>query len=245
MTQEDLGSASDEYDDEADLENPNLDAIPDDDVGYEFANAGTASTSGSHRGSISQSVVGGRSATRQNSETSSLAQDKETPPSPFTEGSVGYPPNQTAGTSRFKQKESASSWAPSDTLKNDWSHLPSDLQFYLNYFYENVTYLHYSMKLDSSNFLKTLFIDAALKNDALLYAVIGFSAFQRTLHNPEGKIQDFLKYYNQSVSLLLKSLRRSEKRSSSTILAILQLATIEVWVELFTMYQKLIIYRNF
>jgi hypothetical protein len=130
-------------------------------------------------------------------------------------------------------------------MKSDWSHLPSDLQFYLSYFYENVTHLHYSMKLDSSNFLKTLFIDAALKNEALLYAVVGFSAFQRTLHNPEGKIQDFLKYYNQSVSLLLKSLRRSEKRSSSTILAILQLATIEVRVKPFEMYQKLTIYRNF
>ena len=94
--------------------------------------------------------------------------------------------------------------------------------------YENVTYLHYSLKHDSGNFLKTLFIDAVLRNEALLYAVVGFSAFQRTLHNPGGKIQDFLQYYNKAVSLLLKSLKKGEQHSSGTILAILQLATIEV-----------------
>lgn len=71
-------------------------------------------------------------------------------------------------------------------------------------------------------------MDAALRNDALLHAVVGFSAFQRTLHNPTGKIQDFLQYYNKSVSLLLSSLRKGEKRDIGTLLAILQLATIEV-----------------
>jgi hypothetical protein len=85
--------------------------------------------------------------------------------------------------------------------------------------------------MDSGNFLKTRFVEIALKNEALLYGVVGFSAFQRTLHNPEGKIQDFLQYYNQAVSLLLKSLRKGEQRTAGTILAILQLATIEVRTE--------------
>ena len=84
------------------------------------------------------------------------------------------------------------------------------------------------MKMDASNFLKTLFLEFALKNEALLYGVVGFSAFHRTLHNPDGKIQDFLQYYNLSVSVLLKSLRKGEERTTGTILAILQLATIEV-----------------
>jgi len=116
----------------------------------------------------------------------------------------------------------------SDNLRSDWSHLPPDLQFYLEYFYQNLTHLHYSLKFDSGNFLTTRFLDAALRNDALLHAVVGFSAFQRTLHNPDGKINDFLQYYNKAVSLLLNSLRKGERHSNAMILAILQLATIEV-----------------
>lgn len=92
------------------------------------------------------------------------------------------------------------------------------------------------MKIDASDFLKTLFIEIALSNEALLYGVVGFSAFQRTLQNAEGKIEDFLQYYNQAVTLLLKSLRNGEQRTVGTILAILQLATIEEflgdWVNL-------------
>jgi hypothetical protein len=72
------------------------------------------------------------------------------------------------------------------------------------------------------------FLDAALRNEALLNAVVGFSAFQRTLHNPDGKINDFLQYYNKAVSLLLLSLKKGERHSNAMILTILQLATIEV-----------------
>lgn len=90
--------------------------------------------------------------------------------------------------------------------------------------------------MDSGNFLRTRFLDAALRNESLLHAVVGFSAFHRTLHNPEGKIQDFLPYYNKAVSLLLKSLRKNERRDNGTILAILQLATIEVRIYLRDFY---------
>jgi len=76
--------------------------------------------------------------------------------------------------------------------------------------------------------MKTTFIETALQNDALLYALVGFSAFQYTIHNPHGKMQDFLQYYNKAVTLLLKSLKKGEQRTNATILAILQLATIEV-----------------
>lgn len=132
------------------------------------------------------------------------------------------------GSSRLKQKASTSSWGASENMVHNWSHLPADLQFYLNYFFTSVSHVHYSMKMDPSNFLKTHFLEIALKNESLLYGIIGFSAFHRTLHNPEGKIQDFLKYYNLAVSFLLKSLQKGEQRTTGTLLAILQLATIEV-----------------
>lgn len=92
--------------------------------------------------------------------------------------------------------------------------------------------------------MQTQFLDAALGNDALLYAVVGFSAFQRTLHNSEGKIQDFLQYYNKAVSLLLKSLKKGERYSNGTLLAILQLATIEVREERFREHPNLILRRS-
>lgn len=76
--------------------------------------------------------------------------------------------------------------------------------------------------------MRTKLLDIALQNEPLLYAIVGFAAFQRTLHNPNGKIQDFLQYYNKSVSLLLRALKRGDRHSHGTILAMLQLATIEV-----------------
>lgn len=84
------------------------------------------------------------------------------------------------------------------------------------------------MKFDSENFLQTTFLDIAIRHEPLLYAVVGFAAFQRTLHNLDGKIQDFLEYYNKAVSLLLHALKKGERHTNGMILAILQLATIEV-----------------
>jgi len=106
--------------------------------------------------------------------------------------------------------------------------LPQDLQFYLDYFCKNVTHHHYSLNNAAENFIHTQFLDEAFRNDALLHAVVGFSAFQHTLHNPNGEIQDFLQYYNKAVSILLRSLKRGDRRTMGTLLAILQLATIEV-----------------
>lgn len=226
VTRESTGFSSDEYDDEGGPER--LEAIPDGDEGVEDTNDAQSSSKFTvQRGSISHSTGGQKATNRQSSETPSLVQDKGASPTPSTEGSVGYTGYQTAGISR-QRRPGVSSPSDSDTLRTDWSHLPPDLQFYLTYFYENVTHLHYSLKADPGDFLKTLFIDAALRNDALLHAVVGFAAFQRTLHNPDGKIQDFLQYYNKAVSLLLNSLKKGEKHSTGTLLAILQLATIEV-----------------
>jgi hypothetical protein len=155
-----------------------------------------------------------------------LVQDKGASPTPSTEGSIGYVPYLPTEEPRLNNSKEDSD--PGE-LRNDWSHLPPDLQFYLTYFYENVTHLHYAIKFDSENFLRTTFLDAALRNDALLHGIVGFAAFQRTLHNPVGKINDFLQYYNKAVSLLLSQLQRREKRDIGMLLAILQLAAIEVW----------------
>lgn len=68
----------------------------------------------------------------------------------------------------------------------------------------------------------------ALEYEPLLYAVVAFAAYHHTLEQPQGKINDFLKYYNQSIQLLLKSLASGEKHSEATLATVLQLSTFEV-----------------
>lgn len=84
--------------------------------------------------------------------------------------------------------------------------------------------------MNTDDVLQTTFLDVALSpgNEALLNALVGFSAYHYTLQNPQGKIQDFLQYYNKAVTLLLTALKKGEKASLGTLLCILQLAAIEV-----------------
>ncbi len=205
------------------MESEHLEAIPDEEESLEgTANTHETSKAGIHRSSFSQPPTGHIDISRQESETPSLVQDKGASPTPSTEGSTGFAAYQAAKQGR------TSPASGSEALRSDWSHLPTDLQFYLAYFVDTITQYHYSLPSMSGAFLGTYFLAAALRNDAFLYALVGFSAFQRTLHNREGKLQDFLQYYNKAVSLLLHSLMKGERHSNSTILAILQLATIEV-----------------
>lgn len=110
----------------------------------------------------------------------------------------------------------------------DWSHLPTDFQDYLGWFVENMTHFHYCMGTDHDEFFKTILLHVAVRNEPLLNAIVGFSAYHATLQNPNGKVRDFLQYYNKSVTLLLNFLKRKEKHNVATLLTILQLATIEV-----------------
>lgn len=123
-------------------------------------------------------------------------------------------------------------WAPEYMLgrKPDWRHLPSDFQVHFDYHAENITHWKYGVHSDPDDFFHTTFINLALQNEALLYAVLGFSAFKRMLKDPNGKIQDFLQYYTHSLTLLLGLLKKQgdAKYDVATLLTILQLATLEV-----------------
>ena len=218
-------SSSGEEDGEGDYEP--LDAIPDEDEGTEESvTSGRDSSFVTSRRGSSQPSIGPKSATRHGSETPSLVQDKGSSPTPSTEGSVGYAAYRRLETTRHASRFPMASG--SESLKIDWSHLPPDLQFYLKYFHENITYLHFSLKTDTANFMQTEFLYTALRNDALLYAIVGFSAFQKALKSPHGRIDDFLPYYNKAVSLLLVQLKKGGRHDAGIMLAILQLATIEV-----------------
>jgi hypothetical protein len=237
--QERSDSSTEEYEDEEEVEQSK--AIPDEDDGLNNAQQPRGlSKSENLRASTGQSLNRQKSFTRRGSKTPSLVQDKGLSPSPSTEGSVGYPTYSAGAVTRPRGQ--VSNLTPEQGgLMNDWSHLPPDLQFYLSYFCENVTYNHYTMKHDSEDFLRMDFLDAALRNDALLYAVVGFSAFQHTLTKPRGRMQDFLQYYNKAVSLLLRLLTRGERHSIGILLTMLQLATIEVSLHFSSSFDRLLI----
>lgn len=108
------------------------------------------------------------------------------------------------------------------------SNLPQDQSYYLEYLQTNITHHHYFFRNDANYFLHNILIECALSYEPLLYAVVGFAAFHATLKKSDGKIQDFLGYYNRSVSLLRKSLASGQTHTDATLLTILQLASFEV-----------------
>ena len=144
--------------------------------------------------------------------------------SPSTEASSAPP-----SVGWFEKPEKSSS-VSTEVSQEDraWSYLSQDVQFYLEYHTTRLNYHHYFFKHDANHFLHHILVEHALQYDPLLYAVVGFAAFQLTVTRPDGKIQDFLGYYNQSVSLLRKSLVENQKHTDATMLTILQLATFEV-----------------
>lgn len=117
---------------------------------------------------------------------------------------------------------------PASHPQLDWSHLPPDLKTHLDWYTSNITHYHYGLTYDTDDFFRTILPTAALECEALLYAVVGFAAYQVTLKNPKGQLHDFLQYYNKSVTMLLHSLRQREPPTAVTLLTILQLATVEV-----------------
>ncbi|KAL8776857.1 MAG: hypothetical protein Q9213_008106 [Squamulea squamosa] len=110
------------------------------------------------------------------------------------------------------------------------SYLPQTQRFYLDYLRNNITYHHYFFRHNANFFLHHILVEQALSYEPLLQAVVAFAAFQVTLGKPNGRIQDFLGYYNRAVSLLRKSLASGQTHTDATLLTILQLATIEEYL---------------
>jgi hypothetical protein len=187
-----------------------LPAIPDDDEDdYEYDD-----------GPLSESQE-----MRDSSHTPGSVLDQST--SPSTEAS-SIPPTARPSLSR-KGSMQASKLAP--PIKG----LPSkilDVQFYLDYFRNNITIHHYSLKRDTHSFLKGEFYAQAMKFEPLKYAVAGYAAYFHTLSQPDGRMSTFLHFYNESVSRLRATITKNKKQGLATFLTILQLASIEVWTTL-------------
>lgn len=110
-----------------------------------------------------------------------------------------------------------------------WSTLTKEDRAFLKYHQETLSHHHYAFKYDAGDFLKTTFLEIAMNDEsqALLYAVIAFASYHRSIERADFKISVFLSYYNKSIMLLQQSLK-TKRPGITTLLTVLQLATIEV-----------------
>ncbi|KAK5138158.1 hypothetical protein LTR08_004853 [Meristemomyces frigidus] len=176
----------------------------------------------------------GTSDMRKTSNTSFASQRKTTTPamdgpSTFQRGATKS--HVTRTTSKHSAKHSISQ-------SSRWANLPKDIKAYLKYHRDNLSHHHYAFKYDAGDFLKTTFLEIAMNDDsqALLFAVVAFSAYHYAVARGDGQISAFLLYYNKSITMLHQSLSDKKRHSVTTLLTILQLATIEEflgdWVNL-------------
>ena len=156
-------------------------------------------------------------------DTSSIPKDKGIQ---RTESPISASRPQRPSASRSNSRHSAK---PSISHNSRWASLPSKVKFYLKYHQNSLSHHHYAFKIDGGDFLKTTFLEIALNDNsgALLYAIVAFSTYHYALAQGNARISGFLEYYNQSIMYLSQSLK-SKKPSITTLLTILQLATIEV-----------------
>ncbi|KAI0202289.1 hypothetical protein F4808DRAFT_71615 [Astrocystis sublimbata] len=208
-------------DDADDLERESkLESIPDEDE-PEYSHQHPHPASGIRRASSIPVLISPRIGIRQNSETPSFDGTKSASPA-----------ISVATSASFSTTIQTSDTALQPGTNPSWSHLNKDLQYYLGYFCDNIDHFNYGTPNDPDGFFKSILPSLAVRegNDALLYAVVGFAAYHSTLRKPNGKVEDFLGYYNKSVTMLLSSLKRGDRQNLSSLLTILQLATIEEYL---------------
>ena len=141
-------------------------------------------------------------------------------------------PKLPRGARRPLGMRSASKHASKHSIQQSsrWGDLPKDVKAYLKYHRDNLSHHHYAFKYDGGDFLKSTFLEIAMNDDsqALLFAVVAFSAYHYAVARGDGQISAFLLYYNKSITMLHQSLLDKKRHSVTTLLTILQLATIEV-----------------
>ncbi|KAI5786017.1 hypothetical protein FPQ18DRAFT_368638 [Pyronema domesticum] len=123
-------------------------------------------------------------------------------------------------------RRTASAYSLNNT--SEWSHIPHDIAFYLNYHKKMLTCHHYLLKSDCDDFFKTTLLEHALQNDALMYAVAAFASFHYNIFYATNAYHTFLEYYNEAIILLREALNRPH--TIDTILTILQLACFEEYL---------------
>jgi hypothetical protein len=195
-----------------------LGTIPDDDEPDELLRRESISVLPQVRRASAASLNIALGSARQTSETPSQDGTKSVSPSASTVTTGSWTPAGHPGTEVTLPANGALERAQ----------LPPDFQTYLLFFQKNMTHYHYGLAVDEDDFFNSELPNVAIQCEPLLNALVGFAAYHVTLQNPNGQLQDFLQYYNRSVTQLLRLLKRKETHNVFVLLTILQLATIEV-----------------
>ncbi|KAK6531596.1 hypothetical protein TWF694_002780 [Orbilia ellipsospora] len=116
----------------------------------------------------------------------------------------------------------------------------TDIDFWLQYHQQNITFRHYLLKSDASNFFSNTLLSYAMQNDALLYSVVAFAAYhffinQRTVERNNDKTsssyaETFFEYHNRAIVALRESFQENLPPDVFTLLTVLQLATLEEYL---------------
>lgn len=213
-------TSSNEDEDDFEQDPNKLSPIPDEDEvdSQTSSQQLSQSSKGLRRISTASSLNLRRLTSRSRQSSDTISQDRAKSSSPTV--SIGTAASFTPTTSSLPDSFG--------NITSEWAHLPLEFQLCLDYFHENITHYHYGVHKDFTDFFHTTFLNLALRNEPLLHAVVGFAAYQKTMKDTNGKIQDFLKFYTHAVTLLLELLKREERHDLGTLLTILQLATVEV-----------------
>ncbi|KAF3921154.1 hypothetical protein ABW21_db0201759 [Orbilia brochopaga] len=114
-----------------------------------------------------------------------------------------------------------------------------DVGFWLDYHRKNITFQHYLLKSDDSDFFSNSLLSYAVRNEALLYSVVAFASLhyftqeERTATNWETdqqSVETFFEYHNRAIVSLRESFQENLPPDVFTLLTVLQLATLEEYL---------------
>ncbi|EMC93483.1 hypothetical protein BAUCODRAFT_37166 [Baudoinia panamericana UAMH 10762] len=210
---QETGSSGDE---EGDEEGSGLPAIPDDEYEDDDQSEPQSATSDVRR-------------------PSDAAFAGQTIPSPIIDRT--QPDQRSSSRPQVVRTSSRHTVGQDITQSRKWKTLTPDVRSFLKYHRDYLSYHHYAFKYDAGSFLKTTFLEIAMEDEseALLYGIVAFAAYHYAFARRLDGIRRFLQFYNQSITLLQKSVVK-KRHNVATLLTILQLAAIEEflgdWVNL-------------
>ncbi|RMD40568.1 hypothetical protein DV735_g4551, partial [Chaetothyriales sp. CBS 134920] len=205
---------------------PTLDSIKDEpeEMDEQLAKPGRRPTMARSRTQSTQSLSR-KQRQRPTDELSPLLKEKASPQSTTGSSPHSFPATPTS-LPPYNNSTAAESQAREAKIKA----LKPEMQKYLEFQRDQMTYYHYFFKIDPTDFIHTEFIDQALSYEPLLNAVVGFAAYHYALRQPEASLVHFLHFHSKALVMLRKSLEKQTQYTEAMLLTVLQLATVEEYL---------------
>ncbi|KAK5939580.1 hypothetical protein PMZ80_007959 [Knufia obscura] len=172
-----------------------------------------------------QTITGASKAQRHRQQSNVSSASQEKPSSPSEASELDTPLSPAHQRPAFNPSERKIQLKIKSELKQE-------METYLRFQHDYMTYYHYLFKLDPEDFVHGELIDLALRFEPLLYAVIAFAAYHYTVRLPESEadFNSFWKYYCKSIVKLREHLAANKERNDLVLLTVLQLATFEEYM---------------